>query len=201
MRDYLDAGFGLLLVGYRGYGGNPGKPSEEGLYLDGRAALAFLAADGVIPENLVLYGESLGTGIAVQLASDATGTPSSAPWSWRLRTLPLPRSPAIITLPAAGLLVKDRFDSAAKIALVGAPVFIFHGDRDRTIPIRFGKGLFAAAVEPKVSLWLAGPRTTIFTNSAPPGRFRTFSSGTSARRQAADDEPLRTKHELLKAFN
>ena len=56
VRPFLEAGLGLLLVGYRGYGGNPGKPSEEGLYRDGRAALAFLAADGVAPDHWVLYG-------------------------------------------------------------------------------------------------------------------------------------------------
>ena len=157
VKAYLDSGFGLLLVGYRGYGGNPGKPSEEGLYLDGRAALAFLAADGVAPDHLVLYGESLGTGVAVQLASERDRDSAvgalvlEAPYT-SIAEVAGNHYPFV----PAGLLVKDRFDSAAKIARVGAPVLIFHGDKDRTIPIRFGKGLFEAAVEPKQSLWLAG---------------------------------------------
>ncbi|MGF1640179.1 MAG: alpha/beta hydrolase, partial [Rhodospirillales bacterium] len=70
VRPYLDAGYGLLLVSYRGYGGNPGRPSEEGLYRDGRAALAFLGTHGVPPARTVLYGESLGTGVAVHIAAE-----------------------------------------------------------------------------------------------------------------------------------
>ena len=66
VRPYLDAGFGVLLVSYRGYGGNPGRPCEDGLYHDARAALAFLAAEGARPADIVYYGESLGSGVAVQ---------------------------------------------------------------------------------------------------------------------------------------
>ena len=69
VRRLLDAGFGTLLVGYRGYGGNPGRPTEVGFYADGRAALQFLAGEGVAPGRIVLYGESLGSGVAVQLAA------------------------------------------------------------------------------------------------------------------------------------
>lgn len=63
-------GYGLLLVEYRGYGGNPGKPSESGLYLDGRAAMAWLATQQTGPERIVLIGNSLGSGTAVQLARE-----------------------------------------------------------------------------------------------------------------------------------
>jgi hypothetical protein len=155
VRPYLDHGLGLLLVGYRGYGGNPGKPSEEGLYRDGRAALKFLAADGVAPDNWVLYGESLGSGVAVQLASEwARESPVGVLVLEAAYTSIAEVAGHHYPFVPAGLLVKDRFDSAAKIALVGAPVFVFHGERDQTVPIRFGMGLFEAAVEPKESLWL-----------------------------------------------
>ena len=156
-RHYLDAGIGVLLVGYRGYGGNPGSPSEDGLYTDGRAALDFLAATGVGPAQIVLSGESIGTGVAVHLATE--------------RAAVAPLGAVVLESPFASMadvaakhypflpvrwLVKDRFESAAKIARVRAPVFVFHGEKDRTIPIRTARELFAAAVEPKESLWIAG---------------------------------------------
>lgn len=156
-RPYLDAGMGVLLVGYRGYGSNPGSPTEEGLYTDGRAALDFLPAAGVAPKRTVLYGESLGSGVAVHLAAERAAV---AP----LGAVVLESAYASIAAVAAKhypflpvrWMVKDRFESAAKIARVKAPVFIFHGEKDGTIPIRTGRELFAAAVEPKESLWIAG---------------------------------------------
>ena len=153
-RLFLDAGFGVLLVGYRGYGGNPGKPTEDGFYADGQAALDFLAERGVKAETTVLYGESLGTGVAVHLAHrQAARAPVAA---------------VVLEAPYTGIaevaayhypfvparwLVRDRFDSAAKIAHIEAPVLIFHGERDRTIPPKFGRALFAVAAEPKESRW------------------------------------------------
>ncbi len=157
VRPYLDAGFGVLLVSYRGYGGNRGSPTEEGLYADGRAALDFLKARGVAPERTVLYGESLGTGIAVQLASElAPENPVAA----LVLEAPLTSVGDVAAhhypfVPGARLLVKDHFDSAAKIARINAPVLIIHGERDRTIPVKFGRMLFEAAAEPKESRWLA----------------------------------------------
>ena len=156
VRHYLDAGMGVLLVGYRGYGSNPGSPSEEGLYADGRAALDFLAAAGRAPAQTVVYGESIGTGVAVHLAAE--------------RAAVAPLGAVILESPYAAIadvaakhypflpvrwLVKDRFESVAKIARVQAPVFVFHGEKDGTIPIRTARELFAAAVEPKKSLWIA----------------------------------------------
>ncbi len=156
-RPYLDAGFGLLLVGYRGYGGNPGNPSEEGLYADGRAQLAFLAGERVTPKRWVLYGESLGSGIAVQLAEEqAATTPVGAvvlesPFTSMADT-------AAIHYPfvPARALVKDRFDSIAKIARIRAPLLIVHGADDNVVPVELGKRLFQAAQPPKESHWVAG---------------------------------------------
>ena len=157
VRPYLDAGFGVLLVSYRGYGGNRGSPTEEGLYADGRAALDFLKAQGVAPGRTVLYGESLGTGVAVQLASElAPENPVAA----LVLEAPLTSMGDVAAhhypVVPARWLVKDRFDSAAKIGGVKTPVLIIHGDRDRTIPVKFGKMLFEAAVEPKEGRWLEG---------------------------------------------
>jgi fermentation-respiration switch protein FrsA (DUF1100 family) len=157
VRPYLDAGFGVLLVSYRGYGGNRGSPTEEGLYADGRAALNFLEFQGVAPERTVLYGESLGTGVAVQLASElAPENPVAAV----VLEAPLTSVGDVAAhhypFVPARWLVKDHFDSAAKIAGVEAPVLIIHGEKDRTIPVKFGRMLFEAAAEPKESRWLEG---------------------------------------------
>ena len=146
VRPYLDAGFGVLLTTWRGYSCNPGKPSEAGLYHDGRAAVEFLKAGGVAPESIVLYGESLGTGIAVHLAEERppAALVLEAPFS-SIADVAQARMPL---LPVKYLLL-DRFESTSKIVSVTAPTLIVHGAHDGTIPLRFGKKLFAAAREPK----------------------------------------------------
>jgi fermentation-respiration switch protein FrsA (DUF1100 family) len=145
----IRAGYGVLALEYRGYGGNPGSPDEPGLVADGRAALDFLAGRDIPDSQVVLFGESLGTGVAVQLAAEH-----------HVRAMIL-RSPytsiaevAAIQLPyiPARWLVRDRFDSLAKIGLNKAPLFIFHGANDTLIPLELGRELFAAAPEPKT--WL-----------------------------------------------
>ncbi len=150
-RPFIDAGFGMLLTSYRGYSGNPGRPTERGLYADGRAALAFLAEAGVPEAHIVLYGESLGTGVAVQLATERTvaAVVLEAPFT-SIADVAAPRFPY---LPVRRL-IRDRFDSRAKIGNLHAPVLIFHGERDMTVPVRLGRALFAAAREPKEAAWL-----------------------------------------------
>ena len=153
VRPYLDAGLGVLLTTWRGYSRNPGSPSEQGLYDDGRAALAFLQDAGANPENTVLYGESLGTGVAVHLAAELASPPFAvvleAPYSsiadvaqWRMPLAPVRP------------LVLDRFESSAKVGGIDAPLLVVHGDLDGTVPARFGKRLFAAAANPKEGVFL-----------------------------------------------
>lgn len=150
-RLFLDAGYGVLLAEYRGYGGNPGTPTEDGLFADGRAALAFLAGRRVDPSRTVLYGESLGSGVAVRMA-----------YEWAAKG----HSVAAVVLEAPFLsvvsvakhhtpwapvdwLLSDRYDSRARIAGLGAPLLIVHGEQDTTVPVGQGRALFEQALEPK----------------------------------------------------
>ncbi len=151
LRFLIDAGHGLLLVEYRGYGGNPGSPTEDGLYADADAALAFLAGRAVPSERTVLYGESLGSGLAVEAArrTRVGAVILEAPF-----TSVADVAAAIYWYVPARRLVLDRFDSTAKIAAIGCPLLILHGERDNVVPARYGRALHEAAREPK-ELWIA----------------------------------------------
>jgi hypothetical protein len=146
MRPYLDAGFGVLLLAWRGYSGNPGSPTEEGLYHDGRAALSFLAQAGGPPSRIVLYGESLGSAVAVQLATEQSvaAVVLEAPF-----TSTADVAASHYWFMPVQYMVLDRFETKGKIARVGAPLFIIHGEEDRVVPADHGRALFAAASEPK----------------------------------------------------
>ena len=152
VRPYLDAGLGVLLLAWRGFSGNPGSPSEEGLYADGRAALAFLRGEGVAADRVVLYGESLGTGVAVHLAAETT--PAALVLEAPFTSIADVGAVHYWYIPACHL-VRDRFESAAKIGAVEAPLLILHGERDRVVPVRLGRALLAAANEPKEGLFVA----------------------------------------------
>ncbi|MFM7344840.1 MAG: alpha/beta hydrolase [Tagaea sp.] len=134
-------GYAVVLATYRGFGGNPGTPSEEGLYDDARATLD-ASGDG----PLVLWGESLGTGVAVKMAAErrVAGVILQSPY-----TSVAERAGEVMWWLPARFLVKDRFDSIARIASINAPLLIVHGTHDAVIPIRHGRALFAAALEPK----------------------------------------------------
>jgi len=151
LRWFARSGYGMLMVEYRGYGGNPGTPSEAGLVADGAAALDFLDGEGIAPNRLVIYGESLGSGIAVRLAAqrEVASLILEAPFTSVAEVAQYHYS----FMPAS-VLVRDRFDSLAKIGDVKAPILVLHGERDRIVPLRFGRALFDAAPEPK-ELWLA----------------------------------------------
>ncbi len=153
VRYLWEHGYGVLLAGYRGYGGNPGAPSETGLAADAQAARAWLTGQGVPPACIVLYGESLGSGVAVGLAS-------AVPVAAVLLESPFSSiadvGQAHYPIFPVRLLLRDRFDSAARIAEIGAPLLVMHGTADRTVPIRFGRRLFDAAAEPKQAWWVEG---------------------------------------------
>ena len=151
MRPWLDAGYGVLMVGYRGFG-NSGSPSEQGLYDDGRAALQALRDRGVRDAGMVLYGESLGTGVATRMAVE---TPDAAAL---ILESPFTSVPAVgadrYPLVPVNWLIHDRFDSLARIADIHLPLLLLHGEDDTVVPVKFGRQLFAAANEPKQAVFV-----------------------------------------------
>lgn len=146
--DFLrQAGAGVLLAEYRGYGGNPGSPSETGLYADARSTLAWLGEQGIGPDRVVLYGESLGSGVATKIAAELAerGTPLKA----LVLEAPFTSVAAVAQrrfwwLPATWL-TRDRFDSLARIGDVGTELLIFHGTEDKVVPFDMGVALSEAA--------------------------------------------------------
>ncbi len=134
-------GYGVVLATYRGFGGNPGRPSEDGLYADARATL-----DAAGPGPFVLWGESLGTGVATKMANErrVLGVILQSPYISVAE-----RAGEMFAWLPARRLVTDRFDSASRIATIGAPLMVVHGARDTLIPIAHGRAIFDAAKPPK----------------------------------------------------
>jgi fermentation-respiration switch protein FrsA (DUF1100 family) len=136
----------VLLFDYRGYGGSEGSPDEEGTYRDGRAAYRWLTeVRGVPAERLVLFGESLGSAVALDLAVSRACRAlvleapfTSVPDMARVLLPFFPRS-----------LVRTQYDNLAKIPRLRAPLLVLHGDRDEVVPFVQGRRVFEAAPEPK----------------------------------------------------
>ena len=153
LRHLMDAQLGALLVTYRGYSGNAGTPNEEGLYADARAALDWLEATGVPRTSVVLYGISLGTGVATKMAAerDFAAVVLEAPYTSTVDVARF-RFPVV----PVDWLMKDRFESLARIAAIKEPLLVMHGSSDYVIPQRFGRRLFDAANQPKEAFWPHG---------------------------------------------
>jgi fermentation-respiration switch protein FrsA (DUF1100 family) len=140
-------GLSVLLFDYRGYGGNPGRPSEEGLAADARAAQAWLAAQpDVDPQRMVYFGESLGAAVAVGLAMQRP--PAALVLRSPFTSLADVAAVHYPWLPAHRLLL-DRYPSIERIASVSAPLLVIAGDRDDIVPESLSRRLHDAAGEPK----------------------------------------------------
>lgn len=148
MRLYTDAGYGVLMLAYRGFSGSTGAPSEARIISDADLAYDHLIKRGLVPENIVLYGESLGTAVAVQVGAHRKvkavilESPFSSVTDIGQDTYPF--------LPVRWLL-EERFESIRYIQQINAPLLVLHGERDRVVPLHFGKALFSAARSPKTA--------------------------------------------------
>lgn len=141
-RELFARGVAVLLVEYRGYGASRGEvPTEEGLYRDGEAALAFLASRGVSPGRVTLIGQSLGSGVAAELASRSGG-------ARLVLVTPYTSIPDLVTdvvpIVPARALVPDHFDTLAKAPRIHVPTLIIHGDDDEIVPFWMGERLASA---------------------------------------------------------
>jgi len=139
-------GWGLLFVEYRGYGSNPGTPSEKGFTKDALAAYEFIRAQNIAPDRIMLYGQSLGTGVAVRLATEK-------PVAAVILDAPYTSIAAVAQLYywylPAELLVTNRFNILSRIQKIHAPLLVMQGAQDQVIPPIMGQRVYAAAVEPK----------------------------------------------------
>ncbi|GHD46584.1 alpha/beta hydrolase [Thalassobaculum fulvum] len=163
-RRMIERGYGVLLAGYRGYGGNPGSPSEAGLIDDGRAWLDRVEGFGIAARATVLYGESLGSGVVAALALEraVAGLVLEAPY-----TSIADIAAARYWFVPARRLVRDPFDTRSRLGGAKAPVLIVHGTEDRVVPIDHGEALFEVAPEPKRLVRLrGGAHTDLFDHGA-----------------------------------
>lgn len=167
-------GFGMVALEYRGYGPSGGSPSEQGLYRDARAALAFAAtALGVPAGRVVLYGESLGTGVAVQMATECAcaALVLQSPYT----SIPDVARFHVPVLPVHWLM-SERYDSRAKIASLRMPLMVLHGEADTVVPAALGRELFAAAPGPKEAEWVEGRGHNDLDPAALAARVRRFTA-------------------------
>ncbi len=149
---YIQKGWGVLLLAWRGYSGNKGYPSELNLYEDGESALNWIkSSTSTKNENIVLYGESLGTGVAVELATR---------YSFKSVVLEAPfTSIADIAqkrykIYPVKYLILDKFDNISKISKILSPVLIISGKKDEVIPHSHSKKLFSKANDPKSCVFI-----------------------------------------------
>jgi fermentation-respiration switch protein FrsA (DUF1100 family) len=143
---YLARGRGMFMMSYRGFSGSTGAPSEAANVADAKLAYDTLIKDGVSPDDIILYGESLGTGVAIQVAREkkVAGVILDSPYTSILELA----SQYYPWLPVS-LLLEDRYESIRYIRDVHVPIFILHGEADDVVPVEMGRRLFAAANEPK----------------------------------------------------
>ena len=153
LRRFEDLGWGALVVQWRGYGGNPGQPSEAGLAEDARAGLRSLQEAGVPAARIVLWGESLGTGLAIRLAAEQPRAVAAVILESPYTSL-LALARMHYPLLPSNLLLRDRYDSLALMPRVEAPMLILQGARDTLVPPAMGREIAAAARAP-VQLWEA----------------------------------------------
>jgi fermentation-respiration switch protein FrsA (DUF1100 family) len=146
VRTYQNNGIGIFMVSYRGYGGSTGSPTEAANVADAKLAYDWLVGSGVRADDVVLYGESLGSGVAVQLALDrpVAGLVLDAPY-----TSIVELGAQVYPFLPVRLLLWDRYETIRYIGRVRAPILVLHGERDQVVPVEMGRAVFAVAPDPK----------------------------------------------------
>ena len=148
INHFNDMNINFLLLAWRGFSGNKGKPTEQGLYEDARSAIKWLIEKGILEENIIIYGESLGTGIATEIAQNKkyAGVILESPF-----TSMVAAAKSKYPIFPVKLLLKDKYESDKKIKNIKSPILIMHGEVDKIVPFWMGKKMFELANNPKYS--------------------------------------------------
>ena len=148
LNHFQDMNINFLIIAWRGFNGNKGKPSERGLYVDGKSAIDWLIKKGVDEKNLILYGESLGTGVATHLAQNKNyaGVILETPF-----TSMVDAAKNFYPYIPINLLLKDKFENFKKVNNINTPILVMHGEVDQIVPFSMGKKIYEIANNPKYS--------------------------------------------------
>ena len=136
----------FLIISWRGYSGNPGNPSEAGLYKDALSGIEWLNKKGISNDQIILYGESLGTAIATEVAQNKNfaGIILEAPF-----TSMVDMGQKIYPIFPVRFLLKDKYESKNKIKNIKSPILVLHGRKDKIVPFYMGEKIFEIANNPK----------------------------------------------------
>ena len=146
INHFKDMNINFLLVSWRGFNGNEGSPTEQGLYEDARSAVRWLKSKGVVEKNIIIYGESLGTGVAIEIAQhkNYAGIILESPF-----TSMVDMGKKYYPFFPVRLLLIDKFESHKKIINISSPLLVMHGKVDKIVPYKMGRKIHELANEPK----------------------------------------------------
>ena len=143
-----DFDINFLIVAYRGFSGNNGKPTESGLYTDARSTLNWLIKQNIKEDQIIIYGESLGTGVSIEVAQNKkfAGIILESPF-----TSMVDAGKFYYPYLPVSLLLKDRYETIKKLKNIKSPILVMHGKKDKIVPFHMGQQVFEKANEPKFS--------------------------------------------------
>ena len=145
---FKDLNLNFLIIAWRGFSGSTGKPSEKGLYEDATSAVKWLESNEIYQNNIIIYGESLGTAVGVEIAQNKNfaGIILESPFTSMIEV----GKKHYPFLPVK-LLLKDKYESINKIKNINSPILIMHGKKDKIVPFKMGEKMFKEANSPKSS--------------------------------------------------
>ena len=141
----------FLILAYRGFSGNEGQPTEQGLYDDAKSALEWIKIKGVKEKNLILYGESLGTAVTIEVAQNKNlaGIILESPFTSMVEL-----AQKYYPFLPAKFLLKDRYETVKKLKNISSPLLVLHGRLDTIVPFAMGEELFKQVNEPKFKYFI-----------------------------------------------
>ena len=148
LNHFKDIDINFLIIAWRGFSGNKGKPNEKGLYIDGNSTILWLKNLGLKEKDIILYGESLGTGVATEIAqsNNYAGLVLETPFTSMVEA-----AKNFYPYIPVSLLLKDKYDNQNKIKNINIPVLVMHGEVDQIVPFWMGKKIYEMANQPKFS--------------------------------------------------